>query len=176
MMSFLKTNYRNLITCFFVVIFYTLHFSCSDMFVYKSLFFYYSLVITTCILLIYIAVRLLQHGNKPVKFSINILTIIPFVFLFFPLIFRLATANVEWYASVSFICVFVLIFLLSFSFSNNYIHKIMVENTIILFAFAESLICILQTMGVYGRVNFLLQQAATPTLILLPCFLSWHSL
>ncbi len=154
MMSFFKTNYRNLITCFFVVIFYTLHFFCSDMFVYKSLFFYYSLVITTCIVLIYIAVRLLQHGNKPVKFSINILTIIPFVFLFFPLIFRLTTANVEWYASVSFICVFVLIFLLSFSFSNNYIHKIMVENTIILFAFAESLICILQTLGVYGQSQF----------------------
>lgn len=154
MMSFLKTNYRNLITCFFVVIFYTLHFSCSDMFVYKSLFFYYSLVITTCIVLIYIAVRLLQHGNKPVKFSINILTIIPFVFLFFPLIFRLTTANVEWYASVSFICGFALIFLLSFSFSNNYIHIITVENTIILFAFAESLICVLQTLGVYGQSQF----------------------
>lgn len=154
MMSFFKINYRNLITCFFVVIFYTLHFFCRDIFVYKSLFFYYFLIISTCIMLVYIAVRLLQNGNKPVKFSINILTIIPLVFLFLPLIFRFTTANVEWYASVSLICVFALVLLLMFSFSNDYIRKDTVENTIILFAFVESLICILQTSGIYGQSQF----------------------
>jgi len=137
-----------------VTIFYVLHYFAVEKFIYKSLFFYFFLVLIPCILLLYVAFKLLATKNNHIKLPVNILSIIPFLFLFFPLIFKFVTGSVEWYSSAHFISVFALILILSFSLSNNYIQKNVIEKTIILFAVAESAICILQYFGIYQQSTF----------------------
>jgi len=143
-----------IIACIFAIVFYALWLLCSDKFVYKSQFFYYFFALTICILLFYVALQLCLNKNKPTNIPINILSIISVLFLFFPLMFKFLTENVEWYFSISFICVFALVLLLSFSFSNNYIRKNTVEKTIILFAVAECIICVLQFFSVFRQSTF----------------------
>ena len=140
---FIRRNMSLLI----IPVFYTVLFILNDSFVYKSLFFYYTFIIVTCLISAYFFVRI-SLERKTIKLSVSFPTIISLLMILFPFIHKLITGKGEWYLLLYFVSIFVLFVSLSANLSAQTIKEQTIMRLIIGFAFCESVVCLLQYFSV----------------------------
>lgn len=136
-----------------LVAFYVLYFRFGNAFVYKSLFFYYVLILSAYILLALFAFKPLFNAGK-IKLPSSTLTFLSVALLLLPFISLCITGKTEIYFTHHYICVFLLFIILSADLRSEFIKENTIGCLLMGFALCESVMCFLQYFEVIKTSGF----------------------
>lgn len=137
-----------ILTSFYLIIFFL-----NDVFVNKSLVYFFIFTIVTYIILIYFSIKSII-SKKKIKIPLNIIFVSAIINSLLPIFLYLFSNNIEFYIAHYYICVFLLFISLSLCVYNEFINRMTITNLLIVFAITESFICLLQYFNFINSNSF----------------------